>query len=93
MFEFSSKTRHVLAALVCLGAITGGVVGGTVMTAPQQVQAAKKAKKSKAKKTAKKTTKKKNQNIDVQFLGVNDIHGGLQTTRSGSLETMNLTTA
>ncbi|MEQ6219765.1 hypothetical protein ABMB44_14620 [Levilactobacillus brevis] len=74
-----------LAALVCLGAITGGVVGGTVMTAPQQVQAAKKAKKtkkvkkakkSKAKKTAKKTTKKKNQNIDVQFLGVNDIHGG-----------------
>ncbi|MEQ6219740.1 hypothetical protein ABMB44_14240 [Levilactobacillus brevis] len=33
------------AALVCLGAITGGVVGGTVMTAPQQVQAAKKAKK------------------------------------------------
>ncbi|MEQ6219646.1 hypothetical protein ABMB44_13180 [Levilactobacillus brevis] len=47
MFEFSSKTRHVLAALVCLGAITGGVVGGTVMTAPQQVQAAKKAKKRK----------------------------------------------
>lgn len=89
MLGFSSKTRHVLAALVCLGAITGGVVGGTVMTAPQQVQAAKKAKKtkkvkkakkSKAKKTAKKTTKKKNQNIDVQFLGVNDIHGGLQTT-------------
>ncbi|MEQ6219739.1 hypothetical protein ABMB44_14215 [Levilactobacillus brevis] len=59
MWQFSSKTRHVLAALVCLGAITGGVVGGTVMTAPQQVQAAKKAKKTKKVKKAKKVQSQK----------------------------------
>lgn len=73
MSKFSSKSHHALMALACLGAITGGVFGGAALTTPTVHAKTKHS-------TKEKTVKHKNRPIAVQFLGVNDIHGGLQTT-------------
>jgi len=75
MVSLSGKTLYILGALGCLGAVAGGLMSPSSSLSPQTTAYAKKVAKK-----AKPTKKAKTIQIPVQFLGINDLHGGLQAT-------------
>ncbi|WP_203640297.1 bifunctional metallophosphatase/5'-nucleotidase [Levilactobacillus andaensis] len=75
MASLSGKTLYILGALGCLGAVAGGLMSPSSSLSPQTTAYAKKVAKK-----AKPTKKAKTIQIPVQFLGINDLHGGLQAT-------------
>ncbi|KWT44416.1 hypothetical protein ABB39_11950 [Levilactobacillus brevis] len=69
MVRISRKSLYILGALGCLGTLIAGTNLSNSPLIPQKTVYAKK-----------RSSHKSSANIAVQFLGINDLHGGLQTT-------------